>query len=309
MNEPAIRCLGLTVSLGNRVVLRDINLDLHPGESGAVLGHNGAGKSTLLRAICGLIRPSQGFCAIGGHRADHNRIRNSSLIGYMPEMDILYRERSVLQNLIFHAAVRNCSGEVLSQRVSSALTESNTATVRDRRIAELSAGWRRMAQLACAIVHKPRILLLDEPCAGLDWAARNRLWRIVRKLKDTGASVIIATQEVREARRCDRTIVLADGRIAAQGTQDSLTPGEGLEMPAVVSPSGDKTQNDRIVSCPEAFAVLGEPPNIRVIFQSKGAALEAMKRLGITATDFSLVSPSLEEIYIGVTCASRNRPE
>jgi ABC-2 type transport system ATP-binding protein len=227
----------------------------------------------------------------------------------MPERDILYRERSVLQNLVFHAAVRNCSGDVLSQRVSSALTESNTVTVRDRRVAELSAGWRRMAQLACAIVHKPRILILDEPCAGLDWAARNRLWRIVRRFKDTGASVIISTQELREAMKCDKIIVLVEGRIAAQGTRDSLTPGDGLEMPAVVTPTGSKTEQDRIAFCPEALAVLGEYPGLRVVFQGKGAALEAMKKLGIPATDFSLVSPSLEEIYIGVTCASRNRQE
>jgi len=196
--------------------LDGITLAIPAGEVYGLLGPNGAGKTTLIRSLIGLVRPDSGTVRVLGHEMPDVAVLNR--IGYMTQSAAVYPELSVEENVLFFARVNGDVGGV----------EKTLRTLQlwDRRkdvVATLSGGTRGRVSLACALVHSPALLLLDEPTVGIDPQLRVQFWEHFHKLADEGAAVIVTSHVMDEAERCDRLGLVARGRLLAEGTAAQLT--------------------------------------------------------------------------------------
>ncbi len=208
---PLIDVRGLGKTYGRRTVVAGVALRLAPGTLVGLVGANGGGKTTTLRMLAGLTRPSAGEGKVLGEDIGRAR-RPSPMIGYMAQSLGLYPELTARENLRFRADVHGLSNP--RDKVTAAAAQFGIATVLDARFETLSGGWARRVQFAAATIHAPRLLLLDEPTAGLDVATRHALWAWLGAYVSQGGAAVIATHDLVEAERCPVVIYYADGRAA-----------------------------------------------------------------------------------------------
>jgi ABC-2 type transport system ATP-binding protein len=199
--RPAIELSGVSKRYGTRLVLDGVSLRVPYGACHALLGPNGSGKSTLLRILAGLIDADSGTII---------RDVGETQIGYVPQQFCLYDELSVTENLQFQAGMRRLpdTGAV----IGAALQEFSLSKLSRRRAAQLSGGERQRLMLAAALLHAPRLVLLDEPTAALDRTARADLWQLLGQLTTRGAAVVLTTHEQNDADRCGTATVMTEGR-------------------------------------------------------------------------------------------------
>jgi ABC-2 type transport system ATP-binding protein len=218
-----IEVQGLSKSFGSIRAVDGIDLSLPGGRIYGLLGPNGSGKTTLIRLLAGLARPTGGSIRVLGTQMPSRPLL--ARIGYMTQSDGLYGELSVWENLSFFAAM---SG----QRDADALHEIlGVVELDDRRgtpVVELSGGMRRRLSLACALVHRPSVVFLDEPTVGIDPVLRYEFWEHFRRLAAAGATLLVSSHVMDEADRCDRLILIRAGRILAQGTSEEVRQRAGM---------------------------------------------------------------------------------
>ncbi len=207
----------LTFSWRDRPVLRGIDLCLEPGTILALLGPNGAGKSTLIRCICGRLRPDEGRLAVaGGHPLDNRDAR--AAIGLVPQQIALYPHLTVVENLNAFARLAGLSRVAAAAAVAKTMELCDLAEVAHRPAGKLSGGWQRRANIASALSHSPRLLILDEPTVGIDPPAREAIEALLRRLADEGLAVLMTSHDLAQLESLvDRLAFLADGQIAASG--------------------------------------------------------------------------------------------
>ncbi len=221
----AIDAEDISFAYGNIKALRGLKLQVPQGISFGLLGPNGSGKSTLIRLLVGLLRPQSGSLEVLGQNEPRKVAR---LIGYMPQLSALYGELSVLQNVDFFARVYGLNDkEQRARQVEEAIRVADLWDRRDTPTLKLSGGMRQRASLACAIVHKPSLLLLDEPTVGLDPELRVTFWDHFRDLTTSGVTLIISSHTMDDAAHCDRLAFLRLGRIIAEGTPEELRQATG----------------------------------------------------------------------------------
>ena len=235
--DPVLRLAGATFAYGRRRVLDGIDLVLRPGEVYALLGSNGAGKSTLIRVVCGQLELAAGTVRVAGvdPRLDG---RARTAIGLVPQDIALYPKLTVRENLHVFADLSGVPKRTARLAVERAIERTRAEAVADRPVETLSGGNRRRANIAAALVGEPRLLLLDEPTAGVDAEARRAVHEVVRDLGREGAAVLLATHDFEQAEvLADRVGFLVDGRLALQGPFRSLVDdafGPGAQEVAVV---------------------------------------------------------------------------
>jgi ABC-2 type transport system ATP-binding protein len=212
---------GLSKRFGATVAVRDASLELGPGQVLGFVGPNGAGKTTTLRMLAGLLRADAGEGQVLGHDLMTAHGLVSEQVGYMPQRLALYGELTVTQNLRFRADVYGLGDPRAA--VEAAIEDFDLAPYRRRRASNLSGGWARRLQLAAALIHQPRLVLLDEPTAGLDAESRLDVWRRILGLARGGVSVVINTHDLSEAEQCTTIALFSEGRILARGDPDTLT--------------------------------------------------------------------------------------
>jgi ABC-2 type transport system ATP-binding protein len=222
-SEPAIIATGLA----RLPQLHPLDLSVARGEIVGLLGTRGAGKTRILRLICGLAAPTGGSVRVAGF-ARSARAAASRRIGYMPAAPALYGELSARQNLRVFAGACRLDGRRAAARAAALLAALGLEAEADCRAAELRPGARQLLSLACAVVHQPEILLLDEPTAGTDPITRREIWRHLEGLAMAGAAILAATPDADEAEQCDRLLVLHRGRVVASGPPADLQPIEAL---------------------------------------------------------------------------------
>jgi len=220
--DSALELVGVGKRYGVTPVLDGLNLRVHCGEIVGLLGPNGAGKTTSLRIICGLLAADAG----SGHCLGTPLGRTAPGLGYVPQRGGLYDDLRIRENLLFLARAHGLPDP--AGRVASTIAEHALQARADQRIAALSGGWRQRIALAAALLHAPRLLLLDEPTAGLDHEAREALWQRLRNLAAGGAAVLVSTHHAEEAERCDRVGWLAGGRLRVEGRPDAIGSALGL---------------------------------------------------------------------------------
>lgn len=231
-SEPAVEVVGLVRRFGARTAVTGLSLVVAAGQIAGLIGANGGGKTTSLRLLAGLLAPDAGSGRVLGHdlRRPDRRIRGD--VGYMAQRLALYAHLSVFENLRFRAEVYGLPKPRDAAR--RAVADFGLGPYAQTSAERLSGGWARMAQLAAALIHSPRLVLLDEPSAGLDAAARQAVWRRIASLAGAGAAVVIATHDLAEAERCSQVSVLAGGQMLAQGAPQAITRASAGQAHAIV---------------------------------------------------------------------------
>ena len=218
MTAPAVETRELTRTFGATVAVRALSLAIARGEVFGLLGPNGSGKTTTIRMLCGLLEPTSGSARVAGIDVAAAPEQVKSRIGYMSQRFGLYEDLTVGENLDFYAGVYGLKGEALAARLRE-ITRFMGLEPRLRQLAgELSGGWKQRLALGCALLHRPDVLFLDEPTAGVDPAARRNFWRAIQDLAQSGTTVIVTTHYMDEAERCGRLAMLSHGHLIALGT-------------------------------------------------------------------------------------------
>jgi ABC-2 type transport system ATP-binding protein len=221
--EAVIEAKALTRRFGGLTAVDRVDLRVCRGEIFGCLGPNGSGKSTLMRMLLGLLEPTAGEVRVLGCTipADAERLRPS--VGYMTQRFSLYEDLSVRENLEFAAAIFGLPRRMQRDRVEAAIVDAGMERYRSMRAAALSGGWKQRLALAAATIHRPELLLLDEPTAGVDPQSRRRFWEKLFRLAAEGTTILVSTHYMDEAVRCHRLCMLRDGRRVAVGAPRQLT--------------------------------------------------------------------------------------
>ncbi len=213
MSVTLLAARSVTRDFGSFRAVDGVTMALEPGEVVGLLGANGAGKTTLLRLLLGLLAPSAGDVELLGGPPDRERRQT---LGYVPQGLGLYRALTVRENLAFAAS---------SYGVSTPSVEPALADVADVLVREVPLGLQRRAAFAAALSHSPRVLVLDEPTSGVDALARAELWDTIREQSSAGVGVLVTTHYMQEAQQCDRLLLMADGRLVAEGSEADVVGG------------------------------------------------------------------------------------
>ena len=224
-NMPVVDAQDVVFSYGDRRVLDDLSLQIQRGTIFGILGANGAGKTTLIRLLVGLIKPHSGTVHVLGEPPSP---KLANLIGYMPQLNALYLELSIQQNVDFFARMYGLSDS--AQRREAVEAAVNLVGLGDRRrdpILRLSGGMRQRVSLAIALVHRPPLLLLDEPTVGLDPELRATFWDHFREMASNGTTLVISSHTMDDAAHCDRLCFIQDGRVIAEGSPSDLRAATG----------------------------------------------------------------------------------
>jgi ABC-2 type transport system ATP-binding protein len=218
----AIETAGLSKRFGPIEALRNVTLRVPAGQTYGLLGPNGSGKTTLIRLVAGLLQPTAGSLVVLGENMPSRRILTD--IGYMPQTAALYLELTARENLLFFARIYGAADR---DRVDEVLELVGLSERANSPVYTLSGGLRQRTSLACALVHRPRLLLLDEPTVGVDPPLRVAFWQYFHRLNQDGVTIVVSSHVMDEAERCDRLVLLRDGLILAEGTAAELREQAG----------------------------------------------------------------------------------
>ncbi len=220
--SPVIELDNLERRFGNFYAVRNVSFTVSSGEVFALLGANGAGKSTTFRMLCGLLPPSAGKLRVAGLDLRHAASKAREKIGYMSQKFSLYANLSVKENLRFFSRAYGLSGKMEAERLAWAIEEFSLVSVMNAVSGDLSLGYKQRLALACALMHEPQILFLDEPTSGVDPLARRDFWRRINLLSARGVTVMVTTHFLEEAEYCDRLAIMASGEILKIGTPSEI---------------------------------------------------------------------------------------
>jgi ABC-2 type transport system ATP-binding protein len=237
MTTLAIDVHGLVKRYGPRTVVDHVDLQIAPGRICGFLGPNGSGKTTTLRMICGLLTPDEGSGTCLGEDIIAGRDAIKRQAGYMTQRFGLYEDLTIRENLDFVARVYGLPN--VTQQVSDALARLGLESRQNQLTGSLSGGWKQRLALAACVMHQPKILLLDEPTAGVDPKARRSFWDEIHALAAEGITVLVSTHYMDEAERCHEIAYIAYGRLMARGTAEDIIAGSGLKAMVVTGVGAD----------------------------------------------------------------------
>jgi len=226
-NTPVIDVQDLTKSFSGKVVVNKLSLRIMPGEIYGFLGPNGSGKTTFIRMLCGLLRPDSGSGSCLGHDILAEPRKIKPLVGYMAQHFSLYEDLSVRENLTFMARIYRVKN--MRTVVGETIDRMGLAPYADQLAGTLSGGWKQRLALGACLLHKPKLLLLDEPTAGVDPKARRDFWDDIYNLSAQGITSLISTHYMDEAERCHRLAYLAYGNLLVAGTAKEVVSSSGLK--------------------------------------------------------------------------------
>lgn len=223
MSGVAIRTAGLRKVFGDLVAVDSLDLEIRTGEVFGLLGPNGSGKTTTIRMLCGLLPPTAGEILVAGVDAVRDPEGVRRRIGYMSQRFGLYDDLTVRENYRFYAGLYGLRGRALAAREAEQFDQLGLGPRARQLVGTLSGGWKQKVSLACATAHRPDLVFLDEPTAGVDPAARRRFWQIIGELAAGGMTILVTTHYMDEAARCSRLAFLSRGHLIGFGTPDEIT--------------------------------------------------------------------------------------
>jgi ABC-2 type transport system ATP-binding protein len=221
--ELAVEARGLRKVFGDLVAVEGLDLAIRRGEVFGLLGPNGSGKTTTIRMLCGLMVPTAGAATVVGFDIIREPERLRRRIGYMSQRFGLYDDLTVVENLRFYASIYGLHGTALRARTAELLHDLDLDQRAGQLAGTLSGGWKQRLALACATAHRPAMLFLDEPTAGVDPASRRLFWQWIYRLAREGTTILVTTHYMDEAERCERLAFLSRGHLIALGTAAEVT--------------------------------------------------------------------------------------
>ncbi len=231
--EFVIQTENLTKRFKKVVAVDGLNLAVRRGEVFGLVGPDGAGKTTTIRLLATVMDPSEGWAKVAGYDTVRQPEEIKRLIGYMPQHFSLYGDLTVMENLDFFADIFDVRGEERKRRIERLLEFARLAEFRNRRAAQLSGGMQKKLALACTLIHRPQILLLDEPTTGVDPVSRREFWDIISELHLAGVTILVSTPYMDEAERCSRVGLMFQGQLIVCDEPEnikSLVTGELIEL-------------------------------------------------------------------------------
>ena len=289
MMEYAIETRDLTCKFGNFTAVDKLNIRVAPGQIYGFLGSNGSGKSTSIRMLCGLLKPAAGSGTVLGYDIETQAEKIKEHIGYMSQKFSLYLDLTVFENLDFYAGMYGLRGAEKLARVDEMIAEMKLEDKRDALSATLSGGLKQRLALACAILHKPRLLFLDEPTSAVDPISRRSFWQIIHGLALGGTTMVVTTHFMEEAEHCDEMVFLDAGKMVAQGSPKALKDSIKEVLVSIASDDSIKLRDEIRRSLPVLDAY---------IFGRELRLLMRREDLGsLAGYAYDVIEPSMEDVF------------
>jgi ABC-2 type transport system ATP-binding protein len=306
-DEPVLACRNLTKRYGDRVVVDDVSFRIERGETYGLLGPNGAGKTTTISMVCGLLARDSGEVVIGGHPLDGDARPAKARVGLVPQDVALYPDLSARENLRFFGRLQNLRKAELDRRVGEVLELIGLADRADDRIESFSGGMKRRANIGVALLHRPELLVLDEPTVGVDPQSRHAILDSIAVLGGQGLSVLYTTHYMEEAERlCDRVGIIDEGRLIAEGTAAELVERVHERSHIRVGATGDlATFAERCAAIATVSGVTVAPDGVDLVVSDPGPTLAQVLAVasdaGVGLVTVGVTEPDLESVFLDLT--------
>ncbi|MGC3959843.1 MAG: ABC transporter ATP-binding protein [Verrucomicrobiota bacterium] len=303
-----ITCENLTKRFGHFTAVDHVSFSVAKGSIFGFLGPNGSGKSTVIRMLCGLLEPSAGHARIADFDVATQTEEIKHLIGYMSQKFSLYDELTTHENLNFYGRLYGLQGAALKQRYDELIALTHLEPYLHRRAGLLSGGWRQRLAMACSLVHKPTVLFLDEPTAGIDPVARRELWDLLFEFSSRGMTLFVTTHYMDEAERCSHVGYIHLSKLVVCGEPDDLK-----QLP-VVNPPDTKRIDVTCDHVTTGLQAMRQLPGVRTatvfgqsmhLLVDKGLSDELihteLAKHKIPNADIRPIAPSLEDVFVALT--------
>jgi len=300
----AIQARGLSKHFGDLRAVSGLDLDVPRGQIYGFLGPNGSGKSTTIRMLCGLLTPTEGAANVLGIEVPGQSHDLKPRIGYMTQRFSLFGDMTVFENLQFIAEIYSFPSRDRAQRIDELLDKYDLESQRDQLAGTMSGGQKQRLALACAVLHHPELLLLDEPTSAVDPQSRRDFWANLFRLAEAGTTILVSTHYMDEAERCHRLAILDNGVKVADGTPHELQSATGMHIVEVMA--DDPYSAQKAISGVESVASVTQlGVRLRVLIpEATGDPLPrveaALRSAGVEASA-SITSATLEDVFVAVT--------
>lgn len=307
MESPTIIARNLTKKFGDFTAVDQVDFQVHRGEIFGFLGPNGSGKTTTIRMLLGLLAPTSGAVEVLGMPVHEEAPKIRPRVGYMSQRFSLYNDLTVLQNLNFYGAAYGLRGSLLPERIQAALHMAGLEGRENAKTKDLSGGWRQRLALSAAILHRPEVIFLDEPTAGVDPISRRAFWNLLYTLVAENITVFVTTHYMDEAEHCQRLAFIQRGKIIAYGSPAEIKRDTMQGQVLEIAPS-DAAKTVKVL---RAARQAGKFPLQEVelygslvhvvapkISDHQAGILTELRQAGVDPGEIALIEPSLEDVFI-----------
>lgn len=302
--DTAVRVDHLTRVFGTFTAVDSISFNVSKGEIFGFLGPNGAGKSTTIRMLCGLLTPSSGTGRVAGFDILTQAEKIKQHIGYMSQKFSLYEDLTVEENIEFYGGIYGLKSPAIKERKAWAMEMAGLADHGKSLTAVLSTGWKQRLALACAILHEPPIIFLDEPTSGVDPLSRRRFWNLIYGMADQGITVFVTTHYMEEAEYCDRIALIYKGRMIAMGAPRELKTRHMHEQILDLRCAHPQDMTQHLVDLPGVRDVSLFGAGLHVVTldaaQAEKEICQKLDALGITRYNIEKILPNMEDVFISL---------
>lgn len=299
-NDLAIKTENLTKAFGSNVAVDSLNMEVKKGELFGLVGPDGAGKTTIMRLLTAIMRPTSGEAWIGGHSILSEGETIKEKLGYMAQRFGLYEDLTVLENIHFYADIYGVLKKERPERIERLLNFSNLTPFTQRLAGNLSGGMKQKLGLACALVHTPEVLFLDEPTCGVDPVSRRDFWRILYDLLKEQITIFVSTAYLDEAERCTRIALIHKGNILM--VDEPVRIRGSLDMPMIeITSSETRSVKEIVASISGVINVNMYGDRLHVALKAREIGpkvLETLRARGMVIEGEREVTPSLEDVFI-----------
>ena len=314
MPDAVIECANLTKRFSHFTAVDHVSFSVSKGSIFGLLGPNGSGKSTLIRMLCGILEPTEGTAAVAGVDVVHSADDLKGKVGYMSQKFSLYDELTVSENLQFYGRLYGLVGARLAERRETLVALTHLQPYLARRAGLLSGGWRQRLAMACALLHEPPVLFLDEPTAGIDPVARRELWDLLFELSSRDITLFVTTHYMDEAERCSHVAYIFMSRLIVCGEPDNLR-----NLPEVNPPGARRIeitcehvtvglQAVRKIPGVHSATVFGQSMHLLADANLTDEAFrQTLAAAGIRNIDIRPIAPSLEDVFVTLTAREESQ--
>jgi len=298
----AVSVCNLEKKFGQFTAVNRINFEVNQGEIFGFLGPNGAGKSTTIRMLCGIIPPTSGSGKVGGFDIIKEQYKIKEHIGYMSQKFSLYDDLTVEENVNFYSGIYKIPRQEKQGRFRETISAAGLEGMENKLTSTLSGGWKQRLALGCALIHKPKIIFLDEPTSGVDPITRANFWAIIKQLTTQGVTVFITTHYMDEAENCNRMVLIYHGTIIAEGSPEDMKikcmNNDVLEIE--IANSQDWLEKIAKIEGVKEAALFGA--TIHAIVYDSAKAISSIKgflsKEGVMDFSVNKILPSLEDVFV-----------